>query len=272
METVIIVVLTLSLFILSFLYAGVRSQLREAEERVDHLESSEVNDFIERGKFSELGLMSAGIAHEISNPLTIILNRIHLIERSFRNPEKQKEVALGLQKMSIAGKQIERTIAGIRQYIYRNDDVEEDGIHLTDLISDVLVFCGERLKNHGISFRTIGVEAVVLNGHKGQFEQAILNLINNSFDAVDKLPEKWIEISAVVESTFVDIYFKDSGHGIPSEIRKKMMEPFFTSKSSKGSGLGLPLVQSIAEKHGGSLTYVESAPNTTFLFEIPRAA
>lgn len=272
MDALIMGTLFISLVVCAYFFRREFLLRKKAEEEVNLLRNSGSDHFIERGKFSELGLMSAGITHEISNPLTIILNRLSLIERTFRNPEKQKEVADGLQKIFLAAKRIEKTVQGVRRYIYRNDDAVEDEILLTDLLDDVLVFCGERLKNHGIEFRTQGLEAVFIRGHKGQFEQAILNLINNSFDAVDKLSEKWIEISAVVEKSVVDIYFKDSGPGIPMDIRKHMMEPFYTSHPARGSGLGLPLVRSIAERHGGSLVYVDKAPHTTFLLEIPRAA
>lgn len=239
---------------------------------LENIKDSSQNGIIERGKFSELGLMSAGIAHEISNPLSIIIGRLQILQRIYRDPQKQKELAQGLQQLQTASRRIEKTVKGIRSYIYRNDDFVEDQIALSDIIDDVLVFCGERLKNHGIEFRTIGTEAVFLKGHKGQFEQALLNLINNSFDAVDKLQEKWIEVSAVEEKDVVDIYFKDSGPGIAIDVRQRMMEPFYSSKQQKGSGLGLPLVKSIAERHGGSFSYVDKAQNTTFLLELPRAA
>ena len=271
MEAVIIFLSLLSLS-LSFLFYKSHAANRHLISELEELKSASQSGILERGKFSELGLMSAGIAHEISNPLSIIQGRLQLLQRIYRDPQKQKELAQGLQQIQTASRRIEKTVKGIRSYIYRNDDYPEDHIALSDVIDDVLVFYGERLKNHGIEFRTIGIEAVFLRGHKGQFEQALVNLINNSFDAVDKLPEKWIEISAVEEKDVVDIYFKDSGPGIAVDVRQRMMEPFYSSKHQKGSGLGLPLVKNIAERHGGSFSYVEKAPNTTFLLELPKAS
>jgi signal transduction histidine kinase len=64
---------------------------------------------------------------------------------------------------------------------------------------------------------------------------------------------------------------KDSGHGIPSDVRSKMLDPFFTTKTNKGSGLGLSLVRGIAQKHGGDLKYIEDV-NTTFMLELPQAS
>lgn len=267
----VIVILSICCFLFIALFIWSSNSNRALAKELEAIKSLSQDGFIERGKFSELGLMSAGIAHEISNPLSVILGRLQLLQRIYRDPLKQKEVALGLNQIQSASQRIEKTIKGIRSYIYRNDDVVEDQIALSDIIDDVLVFCGERLKNHGIEFRTIGTEAIFLRGHKGQFEQALLNLINNSFDAVDKLEEKWIEIVVVEEGDVVDIYFKDSGHGIAPDVRQKMMEPFYSSKPQKGSGLGLPLVKSIAERHSGSLTYIDKSENTTFLLELPKA-
>ncbi len=230
------------------------------------------SDTIRRGKFSELGLMSAGITHEISTPLMVISNLVTRVERTFRDADQQKSVAENLHRILAAVKKIDTTVSGVRRFIYRNDDAIEDEILLSELIAEVLLFCGERLKNHGIEFRTRDTESVFIKGHKGQLEQAILNLINNSFDAVDRLPVKWIEIAAVVGPSVIDVYFKDSGVGIPVDIRQHMMEPFFTSKTTGSSGLGLPAVKSIAERHGGSFSYIEKAPHTTFLLELPRTS
>lgn len=162
-------------------------------------------------------------------------------------------------------------IESVRGYIYRNDDQIEDFISLKDIIDNVLVFYGQRLKNHGIELRLKSIEKTYITGHKGQFEQAMLNMISNSFDAIDQLEEKWIEISAVKTEKTIQIFIKDSGHGIPVEVRGKMLDPFFTTKKNKGSGLGLTLVKGIARKHGGDLKYVENK-NTTFMLELPQSS
>src|SRR5690606_15168314 len=94
----------------------------------------------------------------------------------------------------------------------------------------------------------------------------------NSFDAIEFLPDKWIEVSAHKNDHKIQLYFKDSGKGIPKDIASKIMEPFFSTKQEgKGTGLGLALARGIAEKHGGSLQYLPDMPHTTFLLEIPES-
>jgi C4-dicarboxylate-specific signal transduction histidine kinase len=225
-----------------------------------------------RGKFSELGLMTAGITHELSNPLSIILGRVtQLLRKQDRSEVKDPDLKKGLEQISNHAERMASIIRNLREYIYRKEDNADDFIPVKEIINDVLMFCGQRIKNHGIELRLKDLDNVFVTGHKGQFEQAILNLINNSFDAVDGLEEKWIEISAVQSDDNVDIILQDSGSGIPVEISKRMLEPFYTTKKGKGTGLGLPLVKGIAEKHGGDLKYVENASHTTFVLSLPRS-
>lgn len=244
-----------------------KKKMKDLEDRV----LQQDNNLEGKAKFSELGLMSAGITHEINNPLTIIQTKATYLLRIFRNPDQINELQAGLEQILYTSERIARTIQGVRDFIYQGDESYEEKIQVKDIINNVLVFCGQRLKNHGIDLRLIGMRDVTIKGHRVQLEQAFLNLINNAFDAIDNLPVKWIEISALETRHSVEIYFKDSGQGIPEDITEKIMEPFYTTKGSKGTGLGLALVKGIAEKHHGSLSYVPKCENTTFLLEIPKS-
>lgn len=270
-ETIIIFLLLIGLMTLAYYFIRERKINLHLSNKLAEFSAEQNDDLFGKGKFSELGLMSAGIAHEISNPLNIITGRIDQLQRNYRNPQKEKENALGIQQIRIAAERITNIIQHLRQYIYRDDMMSEDLISLTELFDDVLIFVGQRLKNHGIELRLINTENKFVKGHRGQLEQAIINLINNSFDAVDSLTEKWIEITAVEGNENVEIFFKDSGEGIPVTVREKMLEPFFTTKKMKGTGLGLTLVKDIALKHGGELVYIDKAPHTTFMLELPKA-
>lgn len=227
--------------------------------------SSKAQEMMGRGKLSELRIMAAGIAHEISNPLMVISGHVQRLKR-----RPGEDAVTSIDKIGCSADRISKIIQGLRNYIYRTDDTETF-IPLKEMMEEVLLFCGQRLKNHGVGLRLLNLEGLYVKGHRGQFEQAILNLINNSLDAVDTLPEKWIEIYAEKFHDKVYLYFRDSGKGIPEEIQKNMLEPFFSSKPGKSTGLGLPLVKSIAEKFGGDLIYLSDEGHTTFRLELPRA-
>lgn len=264
-------ILSISTILLAFALHAEKKKGTAALQKLDELKAHSDNDLYGRGKFSELGLLSAGITHEISNPLTVILGKVDQLSKPEREISKE-DYLKGLQLIRKNAERIETIVQSVRKYIYRNEETVEDFIPVKEIIDNVMVFYGQRLKNHGIELRLNNVEDVYISGHRGQFEQALLNLISNAFDAVVNLEEKWIEISAAKSDEYIRIYVKDSGYGIPQTVRAKMMDPFFTTKDSKGTGLGLTLVKGIAKNHGGDLRYDDHDRHTTFILEIPKSS
>ncbi len=225
-----------------------------------------------QSKYAELGMMSAGIAHEINNPLAVIQARTSQLLRIYNKDDKKEELASGLEQILYTSERIGRTIQGVREFVYHDEKSPPKEVSLKQLMDDVMAFTGQRIKNHGVSLRFYGLEKYHVLGNKIQLEQIILNLLNNSFDAIEFLSDKWIEVSAHKNDNMIQLYFKDSGKGIPKDIASKIMEPFFSTKQEgKGTGLGLALARGIAEKHKGSLRYLPDMPHTTFLLEIPES-
>lgn len=242
-------------------------------KKLEKLITERNEQLFSQSKYAELGTMSAGIAHEINNPLAIIQARTTQLLRSLRTQVDADKLSEGLEQILLASERINKTVQGMRDFVHQDQFKSQGEIPVNDLVQDVLAFCGQRLKNHGVNLRVYGVEDLVVFGNKIQLEQVLLNLINNAFEAIEFLPEKWIEISAHQSEDLVRLYFKDSGGGIPKDVVNHMMEPFYTTKSTaKGTGLGLTLAKSIVEKHGGKLKYISDTPHTTFLIELPKRA
>ncbi len=271
--TLLIVASGYTLIVLAFLTALLRE--RRHRERISRelatIRGQSDEEMYSRGKFSQLGTLSAGITHEISTPLTVIIGRTTRLLRTDLSKLTKDEYEKGLIQIRDNAERISSIIQSVREYIYRDESTVEDIISLREIVDRVMDFYGQRLKNHGIELRMKGVDNAYISGHKGQYEQALLNLIANAFDAVDQLQEKWIEISAEAVGDEVQISVRDSGSGIPQEVRERMLDPFYSTKKGSGTGLGLTLVKGIAERHGGSLRYVEDA-HTTFVLDLPRAS
>jgi C4-dicarboxylate-specific signal transduction histidine kinase len=104
-----------------------------------------------------------------------------------------------------------------------------------------------------------------------QLSQVLLNALNNSFDAISNLDDKWIDLSILKENQKYIFRITDSGHGIPVHVQNKVMQPFFTTKDvGKGTGLGLSLSKSIVDAHHGRIYFNFDHPtNTQLVIEIP---
>ena len=264
-----------SLGLLFFNVRSAKTRIRkihqEYRDKLERMTTDRDSKLFGQSKYSELGMMSAGIAHEINNPLAVIQARTTQLLRMYRDPDKQHELGEGLQQILYTSERINRTVQGIREFIRQDDKHPDQEIPLKKIVDDVLAFCGQRMKNHGVNLSFYNIDQFKVVGNKVQIEQIFLNLLNNAFDAIEFLPDKWIEISAHDANEKLQIFVKDSGSGIPAEIAKKIMEPFYSTKDAgKGTGLGLALASGIAQKHGGSLSYVQKANHTTFLLEFPK--
>ena len=274
MDLLILILLGLSVILNFCLVTSLRHEKRNGDKlryQLNILDAQTEEDFYGKEKFSELGGLSAGITHEISSPLTVILGRLTKLMRTDFSALKKEELDKGLEQIKKHTERIATIVQSVREYIYRDEKSVEDVISLSEVIDNVLVFYGQRLKNHGIELRLRDIQNVYVSGHRAQYEQAVLNLLSNSFDAIDSLPEKWIEISTGRTLEGIKIFIKDSGPGIPAAVREKMLDPFYSTKNGKGSGLGLTVVKGIAERHGGDFKYVEDV-HTTFLLELPQAS
>ncbi len=143
---------------------------------------------------------------------------------------------------------------------------------LNTVIDDTLSFCRSRFDERQIQLRVIAPREVQAECRPVQIGQVILNILNNSISAVQSLSEKWVEIEVGERPGLVQIKITDSGSGIPTNLREKIMEPFFTTKAiGEGTGLGLSIAQGIIKNHGGRLLVDSACRNTRFVIEFPKS-
>ncbi|KHD89985.1 MAG: histidine kinase [Bdellovibrio sp. ArHS] len=224
-------------------------------------------------KMAALGEMSGGIAHEINNPLTVIQARAfqltQMVEHEKLDAEKIKTAA---ESISRTADKIARIIKSLRSFAREGSDDPFEIVPVKKIVDETLEFCRTRFYNHGVEVEVPEIDPELeVECRLVQIEQVLLNLLNNSFDAVALLDEKWIRIEVKETDDTVEFHVIDSGQGIPEEIADQVMRAFFTTKEAgKGTGLGLSIAAGIIKKHKGSLTLNRHAKNTTFVVSLPR--
>jgi C4-dicarboxylate-specific signal transduction histidine kinase len=244
------------------------SELRRSEDLVE-LQRLQI---IESQKLSALGEMASGIAHEINNPMAIIYGRaMHLVEMSKQGSVSIPQVASHSQHIVNVSERVMKIISGLRSFS-RNG--EKDALRLesvNDIIEGTLTFCSQRLKSLDIELHILlGTEPVKILCRPVQVSQILLNLINNSIDAISKFPQKWIKIEAIPVFQEVLLIVEDSGLGIAPELQDKIFNPFFSTKlEQKGTGLGLSISQNMARSQGGDLQLDPTSRHTRFVLRMP---
>lgn len=228
---------------------------------------------IAASKMQALGEMAGGIAHEINNPVAIIHGHATLMI------SMAKERAMDQMAMKEAAETIARTSARIakitRSLLAFARDADHDPFEPAkpqQILSELAEFCQERFHFHGVTFTMDPVDPKLeVQCRPVQISQVVLNLLNNAYDAVEGLPERWIRISTIDKKDSVEIRVTDSGPGIPPELRERIFQPFFTTKEvGRGTGLGLSVAKGIMESHNGTLKVDASSPNTRFVLSLPK--
>jgi len=224
-------------------------------------------------KMSALGEMAGGVAHEINNPLAIISAMSEQLRRKLNDNALDNTLAHDkLLKIETTAKRIAKIVKGLKNFS-RNGELDEMvEVAPSKIVEDSLDLCIERFKNHGIEVRSeIGDDSPVIC-RPVQISQVLLNLLNNAYDAIEPIPEKWIAISVGAHNGVMKMSVTDCGSGIPKHVADKIMQPFFTTKEvGKGTGLGLSISKGIIEQHGGRFYYNSECANTQFVIELPQA-
>ncbi|GAB2777057.1 hypothetical protein GCM10010465_24700 [Actinomadura fibrosa] len=281
---------------------------QELEESHQNLKAAQ-NQLVQQEKLASLGQMTAGIAHEIKNPLNFVNNFsevcIELIDearveldnalKEHRNsPDSDPNFSL-LKNISELLDSVENNLQKIHQHGSRADGIVKamllhsrggSGKQVpTDLNSLLKEYVN--LAYHGMRAGKKPIEVEIelqlddslqeVSLISEDFSRVILNLSNNAFDALrEKLEKKTFDAKLVVKTEqdkdLVRILFKDNGPGIPEENKNKILQPFFTTKKgTEGTGLGLSISHDIVKAHGGNIL-IESEPGmgTTFILELAK--
>lgn len=225
-------------------------------------------------KMSALGEMAGGIAHEINTPLAVITMRLEQLEECVLANEMHKiNLLKTTQVLRKTTDRIAKIVAGLRFFARDGQRLPMESTSINGIIEETLSLCREKFYNHGIQiFVNIELELTyMIECRSVEISQVILNLLNNSHDAILDLEEKWIKIDLTDAGQDIELSITDSGPGIPKEIQDKMMHPFFTTKEiGKGTGLGLSISRGIIDAHHGKMFIDQNNKNTCFILRLPK--
>jgi len=231
---------------------------------------------IEAGKLASLGELAAGIAHEINNPVAIMVEEAGWMEdllkeeETLQESENLDEFKRALNQIRVQGRRCKEITHKLLSFARKTDPTVKN-VNLNELIEDVVALSEQRAKYSGVKIHlSLHPSIPTVNVSPSEIQQVILNLINNSLDAMEKTGGN-IDISTRINGSFVVVDVADNGPGIAKSNIQRIFDPFFTTKPvGKGTGLGLSICYGIIKKMGGDIT-VNSASGmgTNFHVHIP---
>ena len=224
---------------------------------------------IQSEKMSAVGQLAAGVAHEINNPLGIILGFAQSLVKRIKEDDPMAMPLKSIERETV------RCTALVQDLLVfsRTSKIEEEQLDLNEALNGALSLIFARAKPRGVEIlQEMSTDLPRIFGNKNKLQQALINLANN---AIDAMPEGGtLTIGTLLSGRrpgYVEIQVRDTGHGIPKKIQTRVMEPFFTTKEAgKGTGLGLSLVYEIVKSHNGSLELEsEEGKGTRFIVFLP---
>ena len=230
---------------------------------------------IETGKLASIGELAAGIAHEINNPVAIMVEEAGWIqdlleEEEFRKSENLEEFERALKQINTQGKRCKEITHKLLSFARKTDSWAQI-VQINDLIEDAIELSAQRAKYSNVAIHThLEKSLPFIPASESEMQQVFLNLINNALDVMDNKGGA-IDISSRLEGDNIVIKLADTGPGIPRENLAKIFDPFFTTKPvGKGTGLGLSICYGIIKKMGGEISVESSIDGgTTFGIRIP---
>ena len=238
---------------------------------------------IQAGKMTTLGVMAAGMAHEINQPLNVIQVCADFFLKMLRKGQKIEDEDLKTMANDIVAN-VERAsgvIKHVRDFARQSEPVSSR-VNINDPISDVFKVLGHQLKVHDVEVELeLDPDVPDIFAEHNRLEQVFINLVSNAIDAMDEKgnrpeisdKEKRLTIKSFAENEHVCIKVTDTGVGMSEEVKNKIFEPFYTTKKvGKGTGLGVSISYGIIQDYKGSIEIEsEIGKGTTFTLTFPKA-
>jgi two-component system NtrC family sensor kinase len=254
-----------------FLARKMVSAIAEAEERTQMISQQ----MVETGKLASVGELAAGIAHEINNPVAIMVEEAGWIgdileDEDWATPENLQEFQRALEQIRTQGSRCKQITHKLLSFARKTDERTQE-VDPRALVEETVAVSAQRAKYANVEMRTVfEPDLPMIRASLSELQQVLLNLINNAVDAM------WpnggsLEIAVKHLDDDLWIHVSDTGPGIPEANLEKIFDPFFTTKPvGKGTGLGLSICYGIVTRMGGEIDALsEVGSGTEFRIRLP---
>jgi two-component system NtrC family sensor kinase len=263
-----------------------RSLEEKVEEKTKKMQDYE-KQLIHSEKMASLGLLAAGVAHEINNPIGIIVNRIECLKMENKNGDIPENVVKDMDTIMHHAMRVSKITGNLLSFS-RESSHEFKSQDINKILEKVLMFVEASIAAKGVTMeKYLAKRLPLVFGSSGGLEQVFLNIVHNAMDATKCGGKIKVETKYDVKDFEADGYYttgngrgngkclsviiSDTGDGIPKEYLGKIFDPFFTTKDiGKGTGLGLSISYGIVKEHGGEIMVdSEVSKGTTFTVMLP---
>jgi len=221
-------------------------------------------------KMAAYGSLLAGVAHELNNPLSIVLGHALMLKEATSGTAHADRA----DKIEVAAERCARIVRSFLA-MARQQEVQARPVDLAEVVTDVLALLAYDLRSSGVEAESdFPADLPMIHGDPDRLHQVLANLVTNARQALEATPApRRISLSARREDDAVELSVADNGPGVPAQIRSRLFDPFFTTKAvGSGTGIGLAVSRGIVESHGGSLTLAGGdGPGACFILRLPVA-
>lgn len=242
------------------------SALNEAYAKLTEIHK----ELIQSEKLAAVGQLSAGVAHELNNPLTVVIGLAELLlENKNETEEKRKD----LESIKKQAERCRSIILNLLQFAQKNE-TEKKTVQLNSVLNETMELWSYNVKNSKIEItKELDPSLPLIIVNQYQIQQVFVNILNNSLFAMKDTLQPRLNVRTAYEGNKIRIYFKDNGTGIPEKVITRIFDPFFTTKEvGKGTGLGLSMTYGIIKEHNGDIrVQSKEGEGATFIIELPCA-
>jgi two-component system NtrC family sensor kinase len=230
-------------------------------------------------KLSSIGLLAAGVAHEVNTPLAVISSYAQMLGKQLRSDDAtHARLQPVLEKITQQTFRASEIVNGLLNFS-RMGSVEFSPVDLNTMVRETVLMLEHQMRSAGVKVETelSDVLPAVL-GNRGKLQQVLVNLVLNAKDALQDKTHGLVSISTMSSDGRVQLVVRDDGAGMSKEVLRKIYDPFFTTKSNpsegqrKGTGLGLAVTYGIIQEHSGTIEVLSNVgEGTVFRLELPAA-